>query len=282
MRPDGADLMTRAHGRVGWLAAAALVAVLAGFVPVGPAAASPDAEARLLARHNETRAAESLPPLQAHGELTAVARRWAARHREDYETGGDRSGSLRHNPSLASQLPPGYQRAAENVGFTALTDASNSALADRLHDAYMASPNHRANILGDYDRVGVGMAVASDGTLWSAVVFMQGTNDPTPEGAAATASGAPEPAIEIDAAEPTPDPVAEADPEPGPEPDPQPNPEPVTAASLFGQGWPEGFLAPGELDPGLLLAGTRDGRAAALFDRHGPSTRPLLSAPTAR
>ena len=278
--------MTRARGRVGWLAAAAVVALLAGLVPAGSAAAALDAEARLLARHNEARAAESLPPLQVHGELTAVARGWAARLRDDYETSDDRSGSLRHNPSLASQLPSGYQRAAENVGFTALTDASNSALADRLHDAYLASPNHRANILGDYDRTGVGMAVASDGTLWSAVVFMQGADDSSPESVAATTGGAPEPATEVGAAQPTSDPVAEAARQPGrqpdPEPDPQPDPEPVTAATLFGEGWPEGFLAPGELDPGLLLAGTRDGRAAALFDRHGPSTPPLLGAPTPR
>ena len=274
--------MAETRGRVGWFAAAAIVALLASLVPVGSAAASPDAEARLLARHNEARAAESLPPLHVHGELTAVARKWAARLRDDYETSDDRSGSLRHNPSLASQLPSGYQRAAENVGFTALTDASNTALADRLHDAYLASPNHRANILGDYDRVGVGMAVASDGTLWSTVVFMQGADEPSPKGAATTTSGAPEPASEGTAAEPTPDPVADATREPDPQPDPQPDPEPLTAASLFGQGWPAGFLAPGELDLGLVLAGTRDGRAARLFDRLGPPTPSFLGAPIAR
>ena len=41
----------------------------------------------------------------------------------------------------------------------------------------MASPSHRANILGDYNQVGIGVSVADDGRLWVTVVFMKGPAD---------------------------------------------------------------------------------------------------------
>ena len=242
---------------------AASVAVLLALVlaitalPTATASASGHAEGHLLARHNEARSAAGLAPLQADGGLAAVARAWSAQMRDAYESGGDRAGALRHNPSLASQLPGGFQRAGENVGYTVLTGASETELANRLHDAYMNSPGHRANILGDFNRAGVGVVSAADGTMWSTVVFALVASEPELE-----PQGDPEPQPEP---EPEPEPQPEPQPEPEPEPEPQPEPEPVTAASLFDDGWPEGYLAPGEADSGSLLPGARDARLVSLL-----------------
>ncbi len=246
-------MLVRAAGRPRGLSARAAVLLalllLVGTLPTGPAAASGHAEGHLLARHNEARSAAGLAPLQADGGLASVARAWSAQMRNAYEAGGDRNGALRHNPSLASQLPGGFQRAGENVGYTVLTGASETELAGRLHDAYMGSPGHRANILGDFNRAGVGVVSASDGTMWSTVVFALVASEPAPE---------PEP-------EPEPAPEPEPEPAPEPEPEPAPEPEPVTASSLFDEGWPEGYLAPGPTDAESLLPGVRDARLVGLL-----------------
>ena len=55
----------------------------------------------------------------------------------------------------------------ENVGFGPDTTA--------LQNAFMNSPPHRANILGDYNRVGVGAAFDGNGTLWVTLDFIKGT-----------------------------------------------------------------------------------------------------------
>jgi uncharacterized protein YkwD len=52
----------------------------------------------------------------------------------------------------------------ENVGY-------GSSLA-RVHDAFLASSTHRANILGRYDRVGVGVAKKGS-TYWVTHIFLR-------------------------------------------------------------------------------------------------------------
>ena len=240
--------------RSGLPALVALLLVLGlalGAVPASPAAASGHAEGHLLARHNEARSAAGLAPLRADGALASVARSWSAQMRDAHESRGERAGALRHNPSLAAQLPDGFQRAGENVGYTVRTGASETELANRLHDAYLQSPGHRANVLGEFNRVGVGIVSASDGTMWSTVVFTLVDADTAPD---------PEPA-----SDPDPEPQPEPEPEAQPEPQPEPEPEPVTAASLFDDGWPEGYLAPGAADAEALLPGARDARLVSLL-----------------
>ncbi len=240
----------------------ALLILLAVMV-ASPAHASSDAESRLLARHNEARAGAGLGQLTSHDALVGVARGWSARMRDDYEARGDRAAVLRHNPGLAGQLSSSYEAAGENVGYTVLTGASAATLADRLHTAYMNSEGHRRNILGDYDRAGVGIAMASDGTMWSTVVFMR-------EDVSVRAQTAP--AENEDAPPERPEP----EPSPTPEPAPEPTPEPVDAASLFGEGWPEGYLSPGPVELPALLAATREPRVAGwLLPRRGPASADL-------
>jgi uncharacterized protein YkwD len=263
-----------------WTLALTLVAALLTTVPSAPAqAAMPDAEARMLGHINSARQGNGLGTLRAHDTLTKVARDWAVRMKDDHESGGDRQAVLRHNPSMHGQIPSNYRRAGENVGYTVLSGASDSALVDRLHKAYMASPGHRANIMGEFDRVGVGLVAADDGTLWSTVVFML---EAAPAAASNDTSAEP---VEQDEPEPAPaaqrEPGADAEPEkssasrvrgesgpsrpapaPEPEPEPEPEPAPPTSEELFDEEWPQGYLT-GDADIARsLLLGITDVRLA--------------------
>ena len=73
--------------------------------------------------------------------------------------------TLFHNENLAGDLAArvrGWMRVGENVGYASSVGA--------LHGALMASPPHRANILGDYNYVAVSV-VERNGRLWAAQVF---------------------------------------------------------------------------------------------------------------
>ena len=58
------------------------------------------------------------------------------------------SGVLSHNPNYASQVPSGWSRVGENV-------ALGHRTATAMHDGWMSSAGHRANILGDFTDIGV-------------------------------------------------------------------------------------------------------------------------------
>jgi hypothetical protein len=96
-------------------------------------------------------------------QLTRVARNWTGVMANE-----DR---LYHNPKLASQVLGDWRRLGENVGFTRKTGAPETELVDRLHAAFMASPGHKANVLGNYNQVGVGVTLAANGKMWVTVVF---------------------------------------------------------------------------------------------------------------
>lgn len=248
----------RGSARLVALAAAAALSLALATVPATPAgAALPDAESRMLGHLNGARSSNGLGSLSPHGDLTAIARGWAARMAADYEQGGDRRGALRHNPSMRHQLPSNYRRAGENVGYSVLTGASQAQLVDRLHDAYMQSSGHRANIMGEFDRVGVGLVQSDDGTMWSAVVFMlEGAQQPEPD---------PEPA---EPAESGTSPSSSEGSSGGSSaatearPDPEPVPDPPTAEELFGPDWPEGYLV-GDADATTALLGLVRGSRTA-------------------
>jgi hypothetical protein len=78
--------------------------------------------------------------------------------------------TLSHNPSLVDQInaqvTTQWTRIGENVGY-----GTNSA---SLQNAFMNSTAHRNNILGDYNRVGIGAAYDSGGTLWVTLDFVKG------------------------------------------------------------------------------------------------------------
>ncbi len=91
--------------------------------------------------------------------LDAIARAQAARMRD--------AGGIFHNGRLGADLNDrriAWTRAGENVGA--------GPTLDRLHAAFMASPQHRQNIEdARFDAVGIGVAQAPDGRLYIAEVF---------------------------------------------------------------------------------------------------------------
>jgi hypothetical protein len=75
------------------------------------------------------------------------------------------SQTLYHNPSLTSQVQ-NWQAVGENVG-------EGPTVSD-IHNAFMQSPEHRANILDhDFTQVGVGVSVDKNGIIWVTEDFRQ-------------------------------------------------------------------------------------------------------------
>jgi uncharacterized protein YkwD len=144
-----------------WLAAvgtavAAAVAIAPALVLVaGPASASSSPAASLVAATNQARAAAGIAPLQVSGDLTAVATRQAHNMAA--------SDALYHTPGLSSAVCC-WVVLGENVG--------EGPSAARLQAAFMASADHRANILRtSFTQVGIGYAIDQHGTLWVSEVF---------------------------------------------------------------------------------------------------------------
>lgn len=141
----------------------AVVAALlvAAWVPSASAREiTPELEDELVELVNAERSGAGLAPLTVELQLTRIARDWSG-------TMGERGG-ISHRPRLAGQIDGDWRRIGENVGV--------GPELRRIHDAFMASPSHRDNVLGDFDRVGVGV-VRHDDRLWVTVNFLRGSGD---------------------------------------------------------------------------------------------------------
>ena len=150
-------------GKQKWLSIV-LLAALATVTLGLSAAADPASEAGFLAKINASRAANGLAALSVDGGLRSHARN----HTQDmidadkiYHSTGD---------ELKAAAGAGWSKLGENVG--------RGGTVDSLHKAFMASPGHKANILGDYNYAGIGTA-SSDGVLYVTVVFMRKGGEPT-------------------------------------------------------------------------------------------------------
>ena len=150
-------------GKQKWLSIV-LLAALATVTLGLSAAADPASEAGFLAKINASRAANGLAALSVDGGLRSHARN----HTQDmidadkiYHSTGD---------ELKAAAGAGWSKLGENVG--------RGGTVDSLHKAFMASPGHKANILGDYNYAGIGTA-SSDGVLYVTVVFMKKGGGPT-------------------------------------------------------------------------------------------------------
>lgn len=135
-----------------------------------PAYAGP--EGTLFSRINSSRSASGLAPLETYWDLTDDARAHSARMMD--------RGSIYHNPSLGS-VTGVWQALGENVGMGVDLNA--------MHDAFMNSSGHRANILGNYNYVGVGVKTDASGVSWVTVVFMKA--EPGLNGGGTTTTAAP-------------------------------------------------------------------------------------------
>ena len=135
----------------------AAMVVFAGFA--SPAwATSPDAEVGIVDLVNAARTEAGLETLSVDLGLIVTARA----HSEDMAS----EARLFHSPKaeLAS-IDVDWELIGENVG--------QGSDAYSIHDAFMASESHRANVLGEFDSVGVGAARSEDGTLYVTVIFMR-------------------------------------------------------------------------------------------------------------
>jgi hypothetical protein len=66
---------------------------------------------------------------------------------------------------LQSAAGSGWEKLGENVG--------RGGSVSSLHQAFLDSPGHKANILGDYNYVGIGTNTSDNGVLYVTVVFMK-------------------------------------------------------------------------------------------------------------
>jgi hypothetical protein len=135
--------------------ALALAALLSVITVVQPAYGS--ASSSFVSKINSARRSAGRPALSVRGDLAAVAYRQAQRMAS--------KDALYHNPNLGSEVR-GWQVVGENVG--------RGGDVPSLHQAFMRSSTHRANILDrDYTEVGVGVVVDGDGIMWVSEVFRQ-------------------------------------------------------------------------------------------------------------
>lgn len=139
----------QAPRRTGARMLAAVVAVMLfaaiGITPVEARPAEPaTAETQFLDLLNQERARNDLAPMQLHTGLRADARTWSQVMADQ-----DR---IFHTSTLADDTArrlPDWRRAGENVGY--------GPEVQRLHDAFVASPDHYRNIVGDFNYLGVGV-----------------------------------------------------------------------------------------------------------------------------
>ena len=135
-------------------------------------------ENSFVAKINAERAERSLGGLTVNLQLTGVARAWSDEMA--------RAGRMWHNPQLAVQVDGDWTRLGENVGYSTSGAATPTELVDRLHTAFMNSPGHRANVLGDFNQVGVGVRITG-ATMWVTVNFSK-ANTVVPNGTVSEAS----------------------------------------------------------------------------------------------
>lgn len=149
-------------GKRRWLAIA-LAATVATFGVGLSAGADSASEGSFLAKINASRSAQGLGPLSVDGGLRSHARH----HTQDMIAAGE----IYHSSSgeLQSAAGSGWEKLGENVG--------RGGTVNSLYSAFMASSSHRANILGDYNKVGIGTDT-SEGILYVTMVFMKKGGSP--------------------------------------------------------------------------------------------------------
>ena len=141
-------------------AAVMVASALSAVALIGPAATPASAhvgtdprvtEFLMALTINGLRAQHGLAPLHFDGALSDSARSW--------------SGSMAGRGSLAHSGFTGYAASAENVGA--------GAHPPTIMDYFLASAPHRANILGNYTRMGLGVVVDRNGTVWVTQRFVR-------------------------------------------------------------------------------------------------------------
>jgi hypothetical protein len=180
-------------------------------------AADGGVDGRFVELANAARGTSSLAGYATAGDLADVAGRHAAKMAAEHR--------IFHNPNLGRDVD-GWQQVGENVGV--------GEGPDQLHQGFMQSPTHRANIMSSsFREIGIGTVVGDDGRLYVVQVFRlrqpAAAPAPAPKPVAATPKPAAPPAAKpapVKAAAPTP-PTAPAAPAPAPDVEAAPAPIPV-------------------------------------------------------
>lgn len=197
------------------LLAALLVGWLAFIGQPAPAVAQAagDLEAAFAARVTAERRGVGRGALPADQDLVAVARAHSAELAS--------SNRLYHNTLLGKQVQA-WQLVAENIGM--------GSSVEQVHEALMASPGHRANII-DARFTGIGIGVVQvNGSMWVTQVFRQGTEVFRQGTGAVPPAPPPPPTAPVTA--PAPAAPAPSPPPPAPKPRPQPAAVPTTTATV--------------------------------------------------
>ncbi|HVE62831.1 MAG TPA: CAP domain-containing protein [Mycobacteriales bacterium] len=134
-----------------------VIAVLTSVLALAPAAHAGPGEGDFFHRTNSSRSTSALRGLVSKADLVTVARRHAQRMATEKR--------LFHNPNLGREVT-GWRVVGENVGM--------GATPAPIHQAFMNSSSHRANILHrGYTEVGMGTATDSNGRLYIVQVYRQ-------------------------------------------------------------------------------------------------------------
>lgn len=152
-------------GRNRWLAT--VLAITLAVVGLSASAiADSGSEQSFLSAINSTRSSSGLGPLTMESGLQSHARG----HTSDMIAADE----IYHSSSaeLQAAAGSGWDKLGENVG--------RGGSVSSLHQAFLDSPGHKANILGDYNYVGIGTDTSDNGVLYVTVVFMKKGNTASP------------------------------------------------------------------------------------------------------
>lgn len=126
-------------------------------------------EQEFVDRLNAYRASRGRGPLAVNGALSQQAREWsqymADRNHLHHATTSWGAPSQYVYTTLMHQSVPGWTAAGENIG--------KGGSVVQLHDAFVGSPGHEENMVGNYNQVGVGVHL-SGAYIWVTVRFAQG------------------------------------------------------------------------------------------------------------
>lgn len=160
--------------RVGAVLATVIIGSILGTASASFAATEKPGDARTSeAAVNRRRAEQQRSTLLGSSELDAVATRQARRMAA--------RGEIYHNPNLGDEVDD-WEALGENVGV--------GASVGEIDDAFWSSPDHRANITGAWDSIGVGV-VEESGDVFVVQVFKRtrGGGKRAPNSAGASSSG---------------------------------------------------------------------------------------------
>jgi uncharacterized protein YkwD len=126
--------------------------------PAGPSDAT---VTMVFNRTNGDRAAHGLGALVWNPRLACLATEWSG-----YMAG---THDFRHRDLNAAIASPGYEDYA-SLGENILVGPGNID-GNQMQNAWLTSPGHYANIMGNYDSVGIGYARGDDGRIWVTANF---------------------------------------------------------------------------------------------------------------